>query len=32
VAVVQCKYHKQGVVGSPALQRFLGTIHHTRSH
>jgi restriction system protein len=31
-AVVQCKYHKQGVVGSPVLQRFLGTIHHTRSH
>jgi restriction system protein len=30
-AVVQCKYHKQGVVGSPALQRFLGTIHHTSS-
>jgi restriction system protein len=32
LAVVQCKYHKQGIVGSPALQRFLGTIHHTRSH
>jgi len=32
LAVVQCKYHKQGVVGSPALQKFLGTIHHTRSH
>jgi restriction system protein len=32
VAVVQCKYHKQGVVGSPVLQKFLGTIHHTRSH
>jgi restriction system protein len=32
VAVVQCKYHKRSVVGSPALQRFLGTIHHTRSH
>ncbi len=32
VAVVQCKYHKQTVVGSPALQKFLGTIHHTRSH
>ena len=32
VAVVQCKYHKQSVVGSPALQRFLGTIHHTGSH
>jgi len=32
LAVVQCKYHKQGVVGSPTLQKFLGTIHHTRSH
>lgn len=32
LAVVQCKYHKQGVVGSPVLQKFLGTIHHTRSH
>jgi len=31
-AVVQCKYHKKGVVGSPELQKFLGTIHHTRSH
>ncbi|MGO9921670.1 MAG: restriction endonuclease [Isosphaeraceae bacterium] len=31
VAVVQCKFHK-GVVGSPLLQKFLGTIHHTRSH
>jgi restriction system protein len=31
VAVAQCKYHKQGLVGSPELQRFLGTIHHTRS-
>jgi restriction system protein len=31
-AVVQCKYHKQGVVGSPVLQQFLGTIHHTKSH
>jgi restriction system protein len=31
-AVVQCKYHKQGVVGSPAIQRFLGTIHHLRCH
>jgi restriction system protein len=30
--VVQCKYHKSGVVGSPALQKFLGTIHHTSSH
>jgi restriction system protein len=32
LAVVQCKYHKQSVVGSPELQKFLGTIHHTRSH
>jgi restriction system protein len=32
VAVVQCKYHKRGVVGSPELQRFLGTIAHTASH
>jgi restriction system protein len=31
-AVVQCKYHRQAVVGSPALQKFLGTIHHTQSH
>jgi restriction system protein len=30
--VVQCKYHKQGVIGSPQLQKFLGTVHHTRSH
>ncbi|MBX6314963.1 MAG: restriction endonuclease [Isosphaeraceae bacterium] len=29
---VQCKYHSRGVVGSPELQKFLGTIHHTRSH
>jgi restriction system protein len=32
LAVVQCKYHRQSVVGSPELQKFLGTIHHTRSH
>ena len=32
LAIVQCKYHKRGVVGSPELQKFLGTIHHTRSH
>ncbi|MBV8267257.1 MAG: restriction endonuclease [Planctomycetaceae bacterium] len=31
-AIVQCKYHRKGVVGSPELQKFLGTIHHTRSH
>jgi restriction system protein len=30
LAVVQCKYHKTGLVGSPELQKFLGTIHHTR--
>ncbi len=32
VGVVQCKYYSKGVVGSPELQKFLGTIHHTRSH
>jgi len=32
LAIVQCKYHSRGVVGSPELQRFLGTIHHTSSH
>ena len=31
-AVVQCKYFSKGVIGSPDLQKFLGTIHHTRSH
>jgi restriction system protein len=31
-AIVQCKYHSQGVIGSPQLQKFLGTIHHTRCH
>jgi restriction system protein len=31
-AVVQCKFQTQGVIGSPALQKFLGTIHHTKSH
>jgi restriction system protein len=31
-AVVQCKYQRQTVVGSPLLQKFLGTIHHTHSH
>lgn len=30
--VVQCKYFTRGVVGSPDLQKFLGTVHHTRSH
>lgn len=32
IAVVQCKYQRQAVVGSPVLQKFLGTIHHTHSH
>ncbi len=32
MAVVQCKYQRQSVVGSPVLQKFLGTIHHTHSH
>lgn len=32
IAVVQCKYHSRGVVGSPELQKFLGTVHHTGSH
>jgi restriction system protein len=32
LAIVQCKYHKRGVVGSPELQKFLGTVHHTHSH
>jgi restriction system protein len=32
LGVVQCKYHKKTVVGSPQLQKFLGTVHHTRSH
>jgi restriction system protein len=31
-AIVQCKYHSRGIVGSPELQKFLGTIHHTGSH
>lgn len=32
-AVVQCKYSQgKAVVGSPDLQKFLGTIHHTGSH
>ncbi|MDR3634494.1 MAG: restriction endonuclease [Isosphaeraceae bacterium] len=30
LAIVQCKYHSRGVVGSPELQKFLGTIQHTR--
>lgn len=32
-AVVQCKYHQgKAVVGSPELQKFLGTVHHTNCH
>lgn len=32
-AVAQCKYSQgKAVVGSPDLQKFLGTIHHTGSH
>lgn len=31
--IVQCKYSKgKAVVGSPELQKFLGTVHHTGSH
>jgi restriction system protein len=29
--VVQCKYFRKGLVGSPDLQKFLGTIHQTGS-
>ena len=32
LGIVQCKYFSRGVVGSPELQKFLGTIHHTKSH
>jgi restriction system protein len=32
IGIVQCKYFSKGVVGSPELQKFLGTIHHTKSH
>jgi restriction system protein len=32
IGVVQCKYHRQGVIGSPDLQRLLGSIHHARAH
>ena len=32
LGIVQCKYFSKGVVGSPELQKFLGTIHHTKSH
>lgn len=30
--IVQCKYHSRGVVGSPELQKFLGSVHHGRGH
>lgn len=30
-SVVQCKYYKKGIIGSPDLQKFLGTIHQTQS-
>jgi restriction system protein len=30
--VVQCKYLGKAVVGSPALQQFLGAVHHSGSH
>ncbi|MDG3003756.1 restriction endonuclease [Paludisphaera mucosa] len=32
LAIVQCKYHKRGVVGSPELQKFLGSVHHAHAH
>lgn len=32
LGIVQCKYFTKGVVGAPELQKFLGSIHHTRSH
>lgn len=32
VAIVQCKYHTRGVIGSPELQKFLGTMHHAACH
>jgi len=32
LSIVQCKYHKRGVVGSPELQKFLGSIHHAHAH
>src|SRR3954451_17140030 len=32
LGIVQCKYHSRGVIGSPELQKFLGTVHHTPSH
>ena len=32
MGVVQCKYFSRGVIGSPELQKFLGTIHHMHCH
>lgn len=33
LAIVQCKYSQgKSVVGSPELQKFLGSVHHTSSH
>jgi restriction system protein len=33
LCVVQCKYHKgRGVIGSPDLQKFLGSVHHDHAH
>jgi restriction system protein len=32
IGIIQCKYQSRGVIGSPDLQKFLGSIHHTRSH
>ncbi len=32
VAIVQCKYYRRGVIGSPELQRFLGSIRHAHAH
>ncbi|RLT13486.1 MAG: restriction endonuclease [Planctomycetota bacterium] len=30
-AVVQCKFYKKSLIGSPELQKFLGTIHQSES-
>jgi restriction system protein len=32
VGIVQCKYHRRGVIGSPELQRLLGSLRHARAH
>lgn len=31
-AIVQCKYFRSGVVGSPELQKFLGAVHRVGCH